>query len=133
MGPFTLKVKTENPPVALRLNSVNILCRDAKGVTRLWLNGDPQHPRSSPCRELVRSLQQSTKKTGTDDLAKPAGETVTHMSDAVGYWLTAEAPAQKPSPGVATIRPAVMPQGSNAMRSLKAAKSAQLAKELGRV
>lgn len=132
VGPFELRVGTSNPAVATRIATVNVLCR-ARNITRLWLNGDPMHPRSSPCRELVRSLQQSTKKTGTDDLSKPTGETVTHMSDALGYWLTAEAPAQKPPNGVATINAAHAPSGSTAMQLLKAQKSARLAKELGRV
>lgn len=133
VGPFELRVKRDNPPVALRINSVNRLCSNSNGVVRLWLNGDPQQPRSSPCRELVRSLQQTTKKSGTDDLAKPAGETVTHMSDAVGYWLTWEAPAQKPPAGVGVIKPTPQASGSNALQTLRAAKSARLAKELGRV
>lgn len=133
MGPFELRVGTINPPVTTRLNSVNLLCRDSRGVTRLWLNGEPQKPKTSPCRELVRSLQQSTKKTGTDDLAKPAGETITHMSDAVGYWLTWEAPAQKPVQAVAAITAHRAPALSGAMAMLKAAKSARLAKGLGRV
>lgn len=134
MGRIEMRVPTENPAVSNRIHSVNLLCRDARGVTRLWLNGDPQKPRTSPCRELVRSLQQSTKKTGTDDLSKPSGETITHMSDAVGYWLTAEAPAQKPMAPVATVRAVPMVTGmSTALQTLRAAKSARLARELGRV
>lgn len=133
MGPFSERWGTTNPPVALRINSVNMLCKDARGVTRLWLNGNPQQPRTSPCRELVRSLQQSTKKTGTDDLAKPAGETITHMSDAVGYWLTAESPAVRPAAAVAAVKAPSGPSAmSGAMAAMKARKSAQLAKELGR-
>lgn len=133
MGPLQFKVGQQNPPVATRINTVNLLCKDAKGITRLWLHGDPQRPRTSPCRELVRSLQQSTKKTGTDDLSKPTGETITHMSDAVGYWLTCEAPAVKPTLSVAVTKaPHGLPAMSGTMAALKAGKSARLAKELGR-
>lgn len=134
MGPYAEKWPLSNPPVALRINSVNVLCKNANDVTRLWLHGDPQKPKSSPCRELIRSLQQTTKKTGTDDLSKPSGETVTHMSDALGYWLTAEAPAQRPSAAVATIatpRPSG-PSVSGTVAAMRAAKSAQLAAQIAK-
>ena len=134
MGPLALKVPMSNPAVSLRINTVNILCRDSRNVTRVWINGDSQKPRSSPCRELLRSLQLTTRKTGTDDLSKPAGETVTHMSDALGYWLTAEAPAQKPGEAAGFIKaPTSQPRVSNALQAIREAKSARLAKAIGRV
>lgn len=133
IGPLTLKVPAANPPVALRLNSVNRLCRDARNLTRLWLNGDPQAPKASPCRSLVKSLEQTVKKSGTDDVWKKPGETVTHAGEALGYWLTVEAPAVKPAAPVATVRAPQAPAMSGAMQSIKAAKSARLAREMGRV
>jgi len=133
IGPLTLSVGRENPAVALRLNSVNRLCQDARGITRLWLNGDPQKPRSSPCRSLVKSLEQTIKKPGTDDVWKKSGETVTHSGDALGYWLTAEAPAVRPSVPVQTIRSTSPAPLSTAAALLKSQKSARLAKELGLV
>ena len=135
IGPYTEKVPVQNPAVALRLNSVNRLCLDGQGRTRLWLNGDPQSPKASPTRELVKSLQQTVKKSGTDDVWKKPGETVTHLGEALGYWLTAEAPAQKPSAPVLTITAPSSrgPAMSGAMAALKAKKSAQLAREMGRV
>ena len=135
IGPVTLKVPMANPPVTLRLNSVNRLCEDARHITRLWLNGDPQQPRTSPCRELVKSLQQTVKKSGTDDVWKKPGETVTHTGDALGYWLTVEAPAQTPSPAVAAIKSAaigVTSQPSGTLAAMRAAKSARLRAEMAR-
>jgi len=134
IGPVTLKVPTANPPVALRLNSVNRLCMDARNVTRLWLNGDPQTPRSSPCRELVKSLQQTVKKSGTDDVWKKPGETITHTGDALGYWLTMEAPAQTMRPSVASItaKHGDPSKPSQTLQLLKSEKSRKLAEALGR-
>lgn len=130
VGPITLKVPTINPPVTLRLNSVNRLCRDGRGVTRLWLRGKGK---AAPTAALVRSLQNSLKKPGTDELWKKTGETVTHLSDALGYWLTAEAPAKKPEVSVATIkaRPAAGHGVSQALADIRAEKSARRRAELG--
>lgn len=131
VGPISLKVPTANPPVTTRLNSVNRLCRDGRGVRRLFLNGNAQQPRTSPTRELVRSLHQTIKKPGTDDIWKKQGETVSHLSDALGYWLTTEEPAQKPSITVATIQaPAARSHVSNAVQELRAQKTARRRREL---
>lgn len=131
IGPLTLKVPVENPPVALRLNSVNRLCRDARGVTRVWLNGDPQTPKTSPCRSLVKSLEQTVKKSGTDDVWKKPGETVTHAGEALGYWVTVEAPAVRPAAPVASIHaPHTRTATSGAVQALRAQKSARLRREL---
>lgn len=130
IGPVTLKVPRANPPVALRLNSVNVVCRDARGRTRLWLQGDPQAPKASPCRPLVKSLEQTVKKSGTDDLLKKPGETVSHMGDALGYWITAESPAQKPSAGVAAVQAPRASAGSAAVQALRLGKRERLRREL---
>jgi hypothetical protein len=129
-GPFELKVPIENPPVTTRLNSVNRLCKDARGFTRLWLNGEPMSPGSSLCKPLVKSLQGTVKKPGTDDIWKKPGETVTHLADALGYWLTFEAPATKPVAVIGTIKPAHVPSASGAVLALRAKKSQQLREQL---
>lgn len=131
IGSVTMKQPKDNPPVTLRLNSVNRLCGDAKGRTRLWLNGDPRAPRASLTRELIRSLQQTVKKSGTDDVWKKPMETVTHTSDALGYWLTVEAPAHRPLDSVGAIKAqSASASMSGAMASLKAEKSRRLAAQL---
>lgn len=94
-GPVTVKVPSANPPVAQRLNSVNRMFKNALGQTRCWIRKtDPA--RSCTTRPLVLSLQQTIKKTGTDDILKKPGETISHAGDALGYWLDAEWPARKP-------------------------------------
>lgn len=132
VGPYAEKVPTANPAVALRLNSVNRLCKDARHITRFWLNGDPQKPRQSTCRVLVKSLEQTIKKPGTDDVWKKPGETVTHAGEAVGYWLTAEAPAVKPSAPTIAIKAQTVSgvAPSNALQALRAQKSAALRAQL---
>lgn len=131
IGPTVLKVPTSNPPVTRRLNSVNRLCRDARGICRFFLNGDPQKPRSAPTKELARSLQTTIKKPGTDDVWKKPGETHTHLGEAAGYWLDAEEPAQKPDLSVAVIKVSQAPSTSQAMQQIRAAKHLRRRKELG--
>lgn len=131
IGPVVLKVPTVNPPVTRRLNSVNRLCRDGRGVCRLFLNGDAQRPRTAPTRELTRSLQQTIKKPGTDDVWKKQGETHTHLGEALGYWLDMEEPAQKPDHAVATIKaPSAGGRISNTLADIRAAKTARRRQEL---
>lgn len=97
------KVPTINPPVTDRVNAVNRLLKNANGVTRLWiLKTEPA--RKCHTRELVRSLQRTTKKAGTDDIEKKAGETHTHAAEALGYLVHQEFPVRKPQPAVGTAR-----------------------------
>ena len=94
-GPVTLRVPQANPPVTRRLNSVNRLLRTSTGQTRLWLR-KTMPSRQSPLLELVRSLQRTQIKAGTDDIHKPAGETITHAGEALGYWIDYDFPASRP-------------------------------------
>jgi hypothetical protein len=95
IGPLTMKVPTANPPVTRRLNSVNTMLKNALGQIRLVIR-KTEPSRICTTRELIRSLQQTVKKSGTDDIEKKAGETVTHAGEALGYWIDAEFPAGRP-------------------------------------
>jgi hypothetical protein len=77
------------------INAVNRLLKDANGRTRLWIR-KTEPSRSCATRELVRSLQRTSKKTGTDDIEKKAGETHTHAGEALRYLVAQEFPVQKP-------------------------------------
>lgn len=123
-------VPTQNPPIKRRLLSVNRLCCDARGVTRLFLNGDRMKPRQAPALELARSLQKTIVKPGTDDIWKKPGETISHLADAVGYWLDFEAPAVKPESGVAVIKVAQSSTISDTLARMRAAKTDALRKQL---
>jgi hypothetical protein len=97
------KVPMANPPVADSTNAVNRLLKDAHGRTRLWIRAtDPK--RQAPTRELVKSLERTTKKSGTDDIEKKAGETHTHAGEALRYFVAVEFPIVKPQPTVGVAR-----------------------------
>lgn len=106
MGRVTMKVPKANPPVSQRLNSVNRMLRDGRGYSRLFIR-KTEPVSQCATRPLVRSLQQSVKKPGRDDLWKKAGETVTHAGDALGYWIDREWPATRPSPMIAMVGPRI--------------------------
>lgn len=97
--PLKFVVPTVNPPVTDRINSVNRLLKDGHGRTRLWIR-KTEPARQCRTRELVRSFQRTTKKAGTDDIEKKAGETHTHAGDACGYLIAAEFPVRKPTVAV---------------------------------
>ena len=121
-GPVTLKVPTSNPPVQRRINSVNRLFKNALGQTRCWIRKTPP-AKSCATRPLVLSLQRTQKKSGTDELLKKSGETVTHWSDALGYWLDYEWPAQRPVALVQMIMPrASQTEGSRTVQAWREAK-----------
>jgi hypothetical protein len=103
IGPVDVKVPSANPPVTRRLNSVNRLFRDARGVSRAWLR-KTNPVKACATRDLVRSLEQTVKKPGTDDIWKKPGETVTHAGEAFGYWIDREFPAQVPRVLIGTAR-----------------------------
>lgn len=91
--------KKVNPPEVARTGAVNVLLRNALGETRLFVRKreDPVFGvQRDPLYPLVRSFEQTIKAPGTDYIDKPAGETHTHPSDALGYWIAAEFPVLQP-------------------------------------
>jgi hypothetical protein len=91
IGPLTTKVPTRNPPVATRLNAVNTSFLNALGQMRLFIR-KTLPARDCMTRPLVRSLQMTKIKSGTEALEKKQGETHTHPADALGYWIAVEFP-----------------------------------------
>jgi hypothetical protein len=116
-GQVTIRVPSVNPPVARRLNSVNRMLKNALGQTRIWIRRT-NPPKECPTRELVRSLQRTQKKSGTDDVLKKAGETITHAGEAFGYWIDYVWPAQRPQALVTNIYAGA--QGAQASQTLQA-------------
>jgi hypothetical protein len=102
-APMTEKVPQANPPVPESINAVNRLLKNATGKTRLWIR-KTEPSRLCPTRELVRSLQRTSRKTGTDDIEKKAGETHTHAGEALRYLVAAEFPIVKPGPFAVGVR-----------------------------
>lgn len=78
---FTLSVNLRpSGPVRERVNSVNGAFRSAAGVRRLWVD-------VAACPNLVRDLEQVVWKNG--DLDKNSNPDLTHVSDALGYYVVA--------------------------------------------
>jgi len=118
-GRITIRVPTVNPPVSTRLNSVNRMLMNALGQQRIYIRRTLP-AKQCPTRELVRSLQRTQKKTGTDDVLKKAGETITHAGEAFGYWVAYEWPAKKPSAVVTNIQAGAQgPPVSKAMQAIR--------------
>jgi len=91
--PLKMKVPPDNPRIPDRVNAVNRLCKDEKGLIRLQI--DPS------CTELIGDLEGVLRdqKGGifkTRNKKDPYFRR-THTSDALGYWLSFEEPVRPPS------------------------------------
>lgn len=95
-GKFEEKVPTANPSVSESANAVNRLLKDAHGHTRFYIR-KTEPRRQCPTRELVKSLQRTSRKSGTDDIEKKPGETHTHAGEALRYLVAQEFPVIKPA------------------------------------
>jgi phage terminase large subunit-like protein len=87
-APLRLKIPTKNPPVTDRINSMNMALRGPGAEISLEI--DPS------CEELIEDFdqvvgdgKQGIKKTFNK---KDPYFKRTHLSDALGYWIFAEAP-----------------------------------------
>jgi hypothetical protein len=88
-----LRVPEANPKVPDRINAVNRLCKDERGLVRLQI--DPS------CRELIADLEGVLRddRGGIKKVRnrKDPYFRRTHWSDALGYWLAYEEPVRPPS------------------------------------
>ena len=78
-------VPPKNPPVMMRLNSVNAMLKNAEGKVRYYV-----HPR---CAKLATDWARVALKPGTRDIDK-SNKSLTHASDAAGYRLVMLFPVQ---------------------------------------
>ena len=87
---FKFSIPTVNPPVVDRVGFVNGALRNVKGEIRLFI-----HP---TCAKLTRDLERVVwRKTG--DLDQVSDKTLTHISDALGYWLMQALRPARTKPG----------------------------------
>lgn len=75
--PYELKIPRKNPGIHNRIESVNNALCDASGLRSLTI-----HPH---CTRFIRDLQKVV--WDNDDLDKKTNVELTHMSDAVGYFI----------------------------------------------
>jgi phage terminase large subunit-like protein len=87
-----LRVPELNPKVPDRINAVNRICKDERGLIRLQV--DPT------CRELITDLEGVLREDrgGIKKVRnrKDPYFRRTHWSDALGYWLAYEEPVRPP-------------------------------------
>jgi len=88
-SPLRVKVPETNPPVTWRLNATNRAFRDENGVSRIEI--DPS------CEELIADYEQVLRDPKLGGIKKSHDRTTSyyrrgHISDAVGYWISYEAP-----------------------------------------
>lgn len=89
-------VRKFNPPELERVNAMNVLMRNALGHTRMFIRRTSPHAKLCTLNKLIRSFEMTIKEAGTNHIAKPAGETHTHPTDALGYLVAAEFPVERP-------------------------------------
>ena len=80
---FLVNVRHVNPLVINRVNSMN------NNLSKGNLVVDPK------CKGLIRDLEQVTNKDGTRDLDKTTNKELTHLSDALGYYVDFAHPSIK--------------------------------------
>ncbi len=74
-GFVKLFARNKHPAREDRFNSVNFMLKDANGRIRMYV--DPK------CKNLIKSLEQTIYKPGTNDIDKSSG--IDHWTDALGY------------------------------------------------
>jgi hypothetical protein len=80
-----IKFKKKHPPVADRVNSVNMMLKSADGRTRLYFD--------ATCEKMIESIEQTIYKPGGREVDKTAS--IEHMSDALGYPIQYNFPLRK--------------------------------------
>jgi len=75
-------VPTSNPSERDRINAVNGMICNSKGIRRVYIN-------PNKCKNLIRDLEQVPYKEGTTQIDK-SNLQLTHSSDAAGYFIESE-------------------------------------------
>ena len=80
---ITKRVPLANPAERDRINAVNGMVCNTKGVRRVQVN-------PNRCKKLIRDLEQVAFKKGTTQIDKGKDFTLTHPSDGLGYMIERE-------------------------------------------
>lgn len=97
-GRVHFRVPESNPTERARINAVNTRLRNTAGEVRLMV--DPQHaPQTVKDFEGVRLLEG-----GSGEIDKKHDPKLTHVTDAIGYYVARAYPVRKPDVGVEELR-----------------------------
>lgn len=80
---ISLRVPTKNPAERDRVNAVNGIICNSKGQRRVFIN-------PNKCKNLIRDLEQVSYKEGSIQIDKNKDLSLTHPSDAFGYFAETE-------------------------------------------
>ncbi len=83
-----MKIKKANPPVIDRINAVNGLLLNTNHKSRLFI--DPK------CKHAIKDFEQVVYVGDTREIDKNINRDLTHISDAIGYFVEYEYPIKKP-------------------------------------
>ncbi len=83
--------RSTNMPVSTRVLAMNSRMRNAQGKVSFAV--DPR------CKQLIRDLERVSYIKGSSEIDKDSDKTLTHMSDAVGYFIAAAYPPVQQSSG----------------------------------
>lgn len=85
---FSLRVPPSNPPERARVNAVNSRFRAVDGTVKMMV--DPYR-----CPRLKKDLEGVRVKEGTNEIDKTTDKKLTHLSDAIGYYVDFEFPVRE--------------------------------------
>ena len=93
---LSFRVPQGNPPERARINAVNSRLKSQSGEIKLMV--DPA------CKYIIRDFEGVQVLTGSaGELDKKANLELTHLTDAIGYYVHKEFPIIKPSITVTSI------------------------------
>jgi len=78
-----VRIPSRNPNERDRINAVNAMVCNSKGVRRV-------HANPNRCKKLIRDLEQVSFKEGSCHIDKTKNLELTHPSDAMGYGIERE-------------------------------------------
>lgn len=88
-----------NPPVESRMNALNARCYNAAYEVRLLVDA-----REGKADKVAMDLEGSLLVEGSGELDKDTNPQLTHMLDALGYYVSAEHPIEKNSMTLTNMR-----------------------------
>lgn len=87
--------RESNPPVMARVNAVNAMLENSLGERRLFL--------SEKCKNLRADFEQVIFSPGSNQIHKGKDPRLTHISDALGYYIAERFPVRRSTAGLVFI------------------------------